>query len=129
MSRCFQSRETTPTRLRTSSASLFQSPRGRWLSLLIKTGARPLARNSKARLVPTISFSPRPAPEPRKLVLCVDQLFGAQAIPVVLAEETHAGQPPGALEPVKVIDLVLLAVAEILVNVEVVASQSMPRFK
>ena len=49
----FQSRETTPTRLRTSSGSLFQSPRGPWRSLLIRTGARPLARNSSAKLVAT----------------------------------------------------------------------------
>ena len=43
---------------------------GRWLSLLIKTGARPLARNSRARLVPTISFSPGPLQNPESL-FCV----------------------------------------------------------
>ena len=51
VSRFFQSRETTPTRLRMSSGSLFQSPPGPWRSLLIRTGARPLARNRSAKLV------------------------------------------------------------------------------
>ncbi len=51
VSRFFQSRETTFTMLRTSSGSLFQSPDGPWTSLLIRTGARPLARNKSAKLV------------------------------------------------------------------------------
>ena len=104
-----------------SSASLFQSPRGRWRSLLIKTGARPLARNSRAKLVATSSFSwPAPLQNPESLFCVVDQLLGAQAIPVVLAEETDAGEPPGPLESVEIIVFPLLAMAEILVDVEVV---------
>ena len=74
---------------------------GPWRSLLISTGARPLARNSRAKLVASIgSFSyQRPLPEPAELVLVVHQLLGAQAIPVVSAEEPdarRAGRPaPG----------------------------------
>ena len=34
----------------------------------------------------------------------MDQLLGAQAIPVVLAEEAHAGQPAGPLEAVEVVE-------------------------
>src|SRR5205809_527307 len=41
--RLFQSRAMMPTRLRISLASLFQSPCGPWRSLLIRTGALPLA--------------------------------------------------------------------------------------
>ena len=41
----FQSRETNLTRLLTSTGSWFQSPRGGWFSLLIRTGPPPLARN------------------------------------------------------------------------------------
>ena len=66
MRRFFQSCETIVTMLRTSSGSLFQSCSGAWRSLLIKTGARPLARKSKAKLVATSSFSwapPRQNPE------------------------------------------------------------------
>ena len=69
--------------------------------------------------MPTIVVLPRPAPEPRELVLRADELFGAEAIPVVLPEETHAGQPPRPLEPIEIIDLVLLAMPEILANIEV----------
>ena len=64
--RLFQSREMIATRLRTSSGSLFQSENGAWRSLLISTGARPLARNRSAKLVATSSFScaaPRQNPE------------------------------------------------------------------
>ena len=104
VSRFFQSWETIATMLRTSSGSLFQSPRGRWLSLLIKTGARPLARNSRAKLVADeLVLLTAAAPEPRELVLRADDLLGAQAIPVVLAEEPHAGEPAGPLEPVEVV--------------------------
>ncbi len=118
-SRVFHSCETTPTRLRTSSASLFQSFPGGWRSLLIKTGARPLARNSKARLVATSSVSPGLFQNPESLFCSADQLLGAQAIPVVLAEETHAGEPPGPLQSVKVVELLLLAMAQILAHVKV----------
>ena len=45
-----------------------------------------------------------PAPEARELVLVVDQLLGAQAIPVVLAEEPDAGEPPGPLQSVEIVD-------------------------
>ena len=67
----------------------------------------------------TISF-PRPAPESRKFVLRAHQLLGTQPIPVVLAEEPHTGQPPRPLEPIKIIDLVLLAMPEILTHVKMV---------
>ena len=90
----------TPTRLRMSSGSLFQSLTGRWRSLLIRTGARPLARNNSAKLVATSSFSSGgPAPEPGELVLVVDQLLGAQAIPVVACRRSacrRAGRPAPA---------------------------------
>ena len=47
------------------------------------------------------------------------ELFGTQAIPVVLTEEADAGQPAGALEPVKVVKLPLGAGAEILADLKV----------
>ena len=49
-----------------------------------------------------------------------DDLFGAQAIPVVLPEEPHPGEPAGSLERVEVIESPLLAVAEVLLHVKVV---------
>ena len=121
VSRCFQSRETRPTRLRTSSGSLFQSPPGPWRSLLIRTGARPLARNRSAKLVATSGSASQIAalPEARELVLVVDQLLGPLAIPVVLAEEPLAGEPAGALQAVEVVIFPLLAVAEVLADAEV----------
>ena len=47
-------------------------------------------------------------------------LFGAQAIPVVLPEETNAGEPAGPLEAVEIVEFPLLAVPEVLLDVEVV---------
>ena len=130
VSRFFQSRETTATRLRTSSGSLFQSPRGPWRSLLIRTGARPLARNSSAKLVATTGFSVTPRQKPAEPVLGVDELLGAVAIPVVLAEEADAGEPAGPLQAVEVVVLPLLADGEVLADAEVgCASQSIPRWR
>ena len=122
VSRFFQSRETTATRLRTSSGSLFQSPRGPWRSLLTRTGARPLARNKSAKLVATVlsALDQRTLPEARELVLLVDQLFGPHAIPVVLAEEPQAAQPAGTFQAVKIVELPLLAVAVVLAHLEVI---------
>ena len=56
----------------------------------------------------------RALPEPAELVLFVNQFLGAQAIPVVPAEETQARQPAGALQAIEIIELPLLAVTEIL---------------
>ncbi len=70
--RVFLSREIELTRLRTSSGSLSQSDTalplfevllgGRRRSLLIKTGARPLARNKIAKLVASALFDSTNAP-------------------------------------------------------------------
>ena len=49
----------------------------------------------------------------------MDQLLGAQAIPVVLAEEPDAGEPAGALQAVEIVELPLLAGTEILADLEV----------
>ena len=45
------------------------------------------------------SVTPRQKPDSRSWVL--DQLFGPQAIPVVLAEEPDPGEPAGPLQPVE----------------------------
>ena len=129
--RCFQSRETTPTRLRMSSGSLFQSPAGAWRSLLIRTGARPLARNSSAKLVArtrSLSISgPRQNPLSR---FCSWTSSSAPiAIPVVLAEEPDAGEPAGALQAVEIVELPLLAGTEILADAEVVGQPVDPRLE
>ena len=119
VSRCFHSWETTPTRLRTSSASLFQSPRGRPAELVDQDRRATLGQEQQGQARPDDLVLAASGPEPRELVLGADQLFGTQAIPVVPAEETQAGQPPGPLEPIKVVDLPLLAMPEILANVKV----------
>ena len=62
----------------------------------------------------------RTRPEPAELVLLVHQFFGAQAIPVVSAEKTHARQPAGPLQAIEIVKLPLLAVAEVLADLEVV---------
>ena len=59
-------------------------------------------------------------PESREPVLLVHQLLGAQAIPVVLAEEADAPQPAGPLQAVEIVELPLLAAAVILAHLEVV---------
>ena len=43
-------------------------------------------------------------PEAGELVLVVDQLLGAEAIPVVLAEEPDAREPAGPLQAVEIVD-------------------------
>ena len=104
-----------------SSASLFQSPDGRVDELvdqdrrasLGQKQERETGRQDLVRLVE------RTHPEPAELVLFVNQFLGTQAIPVVPAEETHARQPPGTLQAIEIIELPLLAVAEILTDLEV----------
>ena len=109
------------TIFRTSSGSLFQSSDGAWRSLLIKTGARPLARNSSAKLVARTLFDSTSAPcqYPPELVLLVDQFLGAEPIPVVLAEEPNARESAGAFQAVEIVEFPLLAAAEILTDLEV----------
>ena len=121
VSRFFQLWETMLTMFRMSSGSLSQSPAGPWRSLLIRTGARPLARKSRAKLVAsTGSLSTKlPSPGTIELVLVVHELFGAQAIPVVLTEEADARQPAGAFQAVEVVELPLLAGAEVLADLKV----------
>ncbi len=121
VSRWFQSRETAPTRFRTSSASLFQSVPWPWRSLLITTGDRPLARKSRAKLVEIdrVALVLRAPPEAVELVLVVDELLGPFAIPVVVAEEADAAEPAGPFEAVEVIVFPLLAGAEVLADLEV----------
>src|SRR5208337_3784874 len=67
-----------------------------------------------------VSLDQRALPEARKLILLVNQLFGPQAIPVVLAEETQAAQPAGPFEAIKIVELPLLAVPVVLTDLEVV---------
>ena len=59
------------------------------------------------------------SPEARQPVLGADQLFGPQAIPVVLAEEANPREPAGPLHPVEKIVLPLLAHWEVLADGEV----------
>ncbi len=119
MSRFFQSCDTMLTMLRTSSGSLFQSSRGQMAELVDQERSAALGQEQQGEAGRhQVVLLAAALPEPGQLVLMRDQLFGAQAIPVVLAEEPHAGEPPGALESVKVIVLPLLAVADILVDVE-----------
>ena len=60
-----------------------------------------------------------PRQKPESLSWLVHQLLGAQAIPVVLTEEPDAGQPAGPLEAIEVVELPLLAGAEVLADLEV----------
>src|SRR5262249_37744497 len=58
-------------------------------------------------------------PEPAEPVLVAHELPGSQPVPVVGAEEPDTRQPPGSLQAVEIIELPLLAGAEILADVEV----------
>ena len=53
------------------------------------------------------------------MILVVNELFGAQAIPVVLTEEPDARQPAGALQTVEIVELPLVAGAEVLADLKV----------
>ncbi len=49
----------------------------------------------------------------------MDQLLGAQPIPVVLAEEPDARQAAGTFQSIEIVELPLLAAAEVLADVKV----------
>ena len=94
-----------PTRLRTSSGSLFQSsPRA--VAELVDQDRRPALGQEQQREAgrdQAVLLEQRPLPEAREVVLVVDQLLGPLAIPVVLAEEPLPGEPAGALQAVEVV--------------------------
>ena len=76
-------------------------------SLLTSTGGAALGQEQQgeARRQDRVALVQRhPARTRESLSWLVDELLGAQAIPVVLAEEPHAGQPAGALQPVEIVD-------------------------
>ena len=116
VSRLFQLCETTLTMFLTSSESFSQSPRGPWRSLLIRTGARPFGEKEerKAGREHGIGLDEAASPGAVQLVLVMHQLLGAEAIPVVLTEEANAREPAGTLETVQVVELPLMAGAEVL---------------
>ena len=59
----------------------------------------------------------------------MDQFFGAEAIPVVLAEEPNARESPGAFQAIEIVESPLLAAAEILIDLEVVGQPVDPGLK
>ena len=89
--RLFQSRETMFTMLRMSSGSLFQSPVGAWRSLLIRTGARPLARKSSAKLVASTWLRLDRAPLARNPRAC----FARGRAPRPPSDTSRAGRRTG----------------------------------
>ena len=117
--RFFQSRETTATRLRTSSGSLFQSPRGPWRSLLTRTGARPLARNKSAKLVATTGplRAPRQKPDSRSWVWTSSS--APRRYQSCWPKKRMPPEPSGAFQSVEEIVLPLLAHREVLADAEV----------
>ena len=132
VSRFFQLRETMFTMFRMSSGSLSQSPLGPWRSLLIKTGAPALGQKQKreAGRQHRVVLDECAPPGTVELVLVVHQLFGAQAIPVVLTEEPDAGQPAGTLQTIEVVELPLLPGAEVLSDLKVARRASRcPRWR
>ena len=84
-------------------------------------GARPLARNSRAKLVARHRAPGAGVPEARELVLAPDQLLGPLAIPVVTPEEPLPREPSRPLEAVKVVERPLGLAAEVVVHLEVAA--------
>ena len=82
----------------------------------------PLGQKQKceARRQHLVGLVESTCPEPAELVLLVNELLGAHAVPVVLAEKAQAGQPAGPLQAIKIVELPLLAVAEVLADLEVV---------
>ena len=89
--------------------------------MLIRTGRAALGQEQQreARRQDRIAFDQGTLPEPDELVLVVDQLLGPEAIPVVGAEESDAREPAGTLKPVEIVELPLLAVADVLLDLEV----------
>ena len=89
---------------------------------MIKTGARPLARNKRAKLVArTFSDSlSAPIQNPPSLSCSWTSSSAPRRYQSFWPKNADAGQPAGPLQAVKIVKLPLLAVAEILPDLEVV---------
>ncbi len=61
--------------------------------------------------------------------MAVHQLFRAQAVPIMIAEKPHSGEPASALQTIKVVELPERTRTEILTDLEVFCDPVDPRLQ